>query len=144
MKRKLFAVLALGILCAAGAFAGKGGPLVAGSWAGLGQAIYMDGTTAELAVDFASVYQKGNFVYGDAQFTVKVGGAPPQTLPGQVSGYIQGNVLKGTFGVCVTAAPDCIGAAVFEGKIAGNTLNGTIIDLSDGSTSVVTLYRMAD
>ena len=144
MKRKLFAVLALSILCATGAFAGKGGPIIAGSWAGLGQAIYMDGTTAEIAVDFVSVYQKGNFVYGDSQFTVTIGDGSPQTLPGQLSGYIQGNVLKGTFGMCMPAAPDCIGAAVFEGKISGNMLSVTIVDLSDGSTSAVTLYRTAD
>ena len=104
----------------------------------------MDGTTAEIVVDLVSIYQEGNFVYGDSQFTVKVGDGDPQTLPGQLSGYIQGNALKGTFGVCITVAPDCVGAAIFEGKIAGNTLSGTIIDLSDGSTSVVTLYRMAD
>jgi hypothetical protein len=144
MKRKIFAVVALSILCAAGAFAGKGGPIIAGSWAGLGQAIYMDGTTAEISVDFVSVYQKGNFVYGDSQFTVTIGGGSTQTLPGQLSGYIQGNLLKGAFGMCMLAAPDCVGAAVFEGKISGNMLSGTIIDLSDGSTSAVTLYRMAD
>lgn len=144
MKRKLIAVLALSILGAAVAFAGKGGPIVAGLWAGSGQAIYMDGTVADIAVDRVSVYQEGNFVYGDSQFTVTIGAGDPQTLPGQLSGYIHGNVLKGTFGFCITVAPDCVGAAIFEGKISGNTLSGTVIDLSDGSTGVVTLHRMAD
>ena len=144
MKRKLVAVLALTILGAAGAFAGKSGPIVAGFWAGSGHAIYMDGTVAEIAVDFVSIYQEGNFVYGTSQFTVKVGDGDPQTLPGQLSGYIEGNTLKGTFGFCMTVAPDCVGAAIFEGKIAGNRLGGTVIDLSDGSTGVVRLHRMAD
>ena len=143
MKRKLFALLALSILAAA-AFAAKGGPIISGVWVGSGQAIYMDGTTAEIVVDLVSIYQEGNFIYGDSQFTVTVGDGDPQTLPGQLSGYIQGNALKGIFGGCITEAPNCVGAAIFEGKISGNTLIGTVIDLSDGSTSAVTLYRMAD
>lgn len=146
MKRKLTAVLALSILGAAGAFAGNGGPVAAGDWEGLGQAIYMDGTTAEIVVDSVTIFQEGNFVYGNAKFTVKVGGGDPQELPGiSLSGYIHGNVLKGTFGFCMSVAPpDCVGAAIFEGRIAGNTLSGTAVDLSDGSTSVVTLHRIAD
>ena len=113
-------------------------------WTGTGEAMYMDGTTADITVDYASLTQQGNFVYGNSQFTVKVGENDPQTLPGQISGYIHGNVLKGTFGVCLTVAPDCIGAAVFEGKITGKTLSGTVIDLSDGSTGVVTLKRVSE
>ena len=35
--------------------------------------------------------------------------------------------------------PDCVGAGVFEGRINGKSMTGTIVDLSDGSTSVVTL-----
>ena len=144
MKRKLLAVLALSLLGAAGAFAGKGGPIIDGFWEGSGQAIYMDGTVAEIVVDFVSISQEGNFVYGDSQFTVTIGDGDPQQLPGQLSGYIHGNVLKGTFGFCITVAPDCVGAAIFEGKISGSTVSGTVIDLSDGSTGVVTLHRMAD
>lgn len=145
MKRKFVAVLALSILGAAGAVAAKGGPIVAGFWAGAGQAIYMDGTIAEIAVDRVDISQVGNFVYGDSQFTVTLGDGPPQTLLGQLSGYIQGNALKGTFGGCAPdGAPDCVGAAIFDGKISGNRLSGTVVDLSDGSTGVITLYRMAD
>ena len=144
MKRILIAVLALSILGAAGAVAGKGGPIVAGSWDGAGQAIYMDGTVAQIIVDFVSISQYGNFVYGDSQFRVKIGDGDLQTLPGQLSGYIHGNVLKGTFGGCMPAAPNCFGAAIFEGKVTGKTISGTVIDLSDGSTGVVTLHRVAD
>ena len=105
MKRNLVAVLALSILFAAGAFAGKGGPIVAGFWAGADQAIYMDGTIVEISVDGVDIFQEGNFVYGNSQFTVTFGDGTSQTLLGQLSGNIQGNVLKGTFGGC---APDSI------------------------------------
>lgn len=144
MAKKLFSIFALSIFILTSALAGKGGPIVSGMWTGTGEAMYMDGTTADITVDYASLTQQGNFVYGNSQFTVKVGENDPQTLPGQISGYIHGNVLKGTFGVCLTVAPDCIGAAVFEGKITGKTLSGTVIDLSDGSTGVVTLKRVSE
>ena len=144
MKRIVIAALALGILGAAGAFAGKGGPIIAGTWDGAGKAIYMDGTVAQIIVDSVSISQDGNFVYGDTRFTVKIGRDELPVPPGKLSGYIHGNVLKGTFGVCMSAAPDCLGAAVFEGKVTGKTISGTVIDLSDGSTGVVTLHRVAD
>ena len=63
---------------------------------------------------------------------------------GQMSAHISGNKLKGVLGGCLSEAPDCLGAAVFEGKLSGNMLRGTVMDLSDGSTSVITLHRMAD
>ena len=146
MKRTLIAVLALSLLGAAGALAGKGGPIIAGAWGGWGEAIYPDGTTADIVVDRVDIYQKGNFVYGNSQISVTVDTEPPLELSqvGQLSGYIHGNVLKGSFGGCITEAPDCLGAAIFEGKITGKTISGTVIDLSDGSTGVVTLHRVAD
>ena len=145
MKDKFLTVLLLSVFFTTGALAGKGGPLVTGTWTGTGQAIYMDGTEATIIVDFAHLNQtEDNFVYGNSQFRVTVGNNPKQTLPGQISGYIQGNILKGAFGGCAGPAPNCIGAVVFEGKLSGNTLSGTVIDLSDGSTGVVTLERTTD
>ena len=109
MKRRLFSVLALSVLVAAGAFAAKGGPIIAGAWAGWGEAIYPDGTTADIVVDRVDIYQQGNFVYGNSQISVTVDTEPPLELSqvGQLSGYIQGNVLKGAFGACLPVAPAC-------------------------------------
>jgi len=148
MKYKVLAMLALSLFIVTSAVAGKGegGPNIAGMWEGTGQAMYMDGTTAVFTVDFASIYQEGKFVYGDIQITTIVGENDPVTQPGQVSGHIQGNVLKGTFGGCLTVAPDCFGVSTLEGKITGKNkkISGTVIDLSDGSTGVVTMTRMTE
>jgi len=126
-------MLTLGLVAGVGAFAGQGGPIVAGSWTGYGQAIYMDGTMAQITIESAMLYQQGDFVYGNAQFSVAIGGDDPILLPpAQLSGHVQGNRIKGTFGACFGPAPNCFGAAVFEGKISGNKMTGTVIDLSDG------------
>jgi hypothetical protein len=61
-----------------------------------------------------------------------------------MSGHLRGNKVKGLLGGCFGDAPNCVGAGVFEGKLSGNRLTGTVLDLSDGSTSVITLYRVAD
>lgn len=144
MKSKGLSIPALTFLIVASAFAGKGGPKIAGYWEGTGQAMYVDGTTAEITLVTADLYQDGYFVYGTAQFTVVVGENDPDTQAGQMSGYLHGNALKGVLGGCMTTAPDCAGAGVFEGQLKGKKLTGTIIDLSDGSTSVVTLKKMSE
>ena len=145
MKYKLLIILALGFLVAAGvAVAGKGGKTTAGFWVGSGEAIYPDGTGAEITLVEVLLYQDGDFIHGEAEFTVKVGEADPGTFQGQMSGHISGNSVKGIFGGCFPEAPDCLGASVFEGKLHGNKLTGTVLDLSDGSTSVLSLNRIAD
>ena len=145
MKFKLLAILALGFLTVAGAaVAGKGGPIITGEWAGTGQAMYVDGTSAEIDSVFAELYQEGNFFSGYGIFDVTVGGVPQDTQFGQISGHISGNALKGVLGGCLEPAPACFGAGILEGKLSGNKLIGTVVDLSDGSTSVITLYRVAD
>jgi len=145
MRFRLLSMLALCLLFVIRAVAGNGGPIVAGLWEGTGQAMYMDGTTAEITLVMADLYQEADFVYGVAQFTVIVGDSTvPETQTGQMSAHIQGNAIKGVLGGCVTTAPDCVGAAIFEGRITGNKLHGTVVDLSDGSTAVVTLNRMSD
>ena len=146
MKFKLLSILALSLCVVAGAaVAGKGGPLVTGSWEGAGQAMYVDGTTAEIVFVGADLAQEGNFIHGVAGFVVFVGDNPvPVEQFAQMSGHISGNAISGIMGGCLTEAPDCLGAATFAGKLSGNQLTGTVIDLSDGSTSVVTLYRLAD
>jgi hypothetical protein len=145
MKCKLLSMLVLSLFIVTGALAGKGGPIITGNWVGTGQAMYVDGTPAEITNVTADLYQNGNFVYGTAQFTVIVGESTvPDTQVGQMSAYIQGNAIKGVLGGCESAAPFCLGAAIFEGKIMGNKVSGTVLDLSDGSTSVLTLHRMSD
>ena len=147
MKYKLLAILALGFLTVAGAaVAGKGGPIITGEWAGTGQAMYVDGTSAEIDSVFAGLYQEGNFFSGFAFFDVTVGGVPQPQQVAQISGYISGNAIKGVLGGCIppAIAPNCEGAAILEGKLSGNKLTGTVVDLSDGSTSVITLHRLAD
>ena len=135
--RLLKVLVAVGFLLAAGAVvAGKGGPSAAGYWEGGGQAIYPDGTVVEITLVEAFLSQDGNFIYGYAEFTVM-----SETQGAQMSGHISGNSLKGLMGVCYTAAPDCEGAGIFEGKLSGNWLRGTVVDLSDGSTSTITLHR---
>jgi hypothetical protein len=143
---KLLRILvAIAFLMAAGAaIAGKGGPDASGYWIGSGQAIYPDGTLAEITLVQVLLTQDGNFIHGGAEFTVMIGENNPVMQEGQMSGNISGNVLKGVMGGCFAEAPNCIGAGIFEGKLSGNKLRGTVVDLSDGSTSVVTLHRMAD
>jgi hypothetical protein len=120
-----------------------GDQVVAGQWGGTGEGIYMDGTTSDISLVTAQVFQEegSNFFYGAAQFTVSVGGSNPVTQPGQISGHIQGNAIKGVFGGCITVAPDCFGAAIFEGKLTVDELNATVVDLNDGSTGTLTLQR---
>lgn len=134
-----------GLLLAAGnAVAGKGGPIASGDWMGSGQAIYPDGTIAEILHVQAQLIQDGNFIYGGAEFHVSINESDPVVQQAQISAYISGNSLKGVMGGCFGEAPNCMGAAIFEGKLSGNMLNGAVMDLSDGSTSVITLYRLAD
>ena len=90
------------------------------------------------------LHQDGSFIYGGAEFTVIIGDNEPMMQEGQMSGHISGNAIKGLMGGCLAEAPNCIGIGVFDGKFSGNRLSGTVIDLSDGSTSVITLHRMDD
>lgn len=141
----LRALVATGLLMTAGAaVAGKGGPVASGYWDGAGEAMYPDGTSAEITLVQALLTQDGNFIYGGAEFTVIVGENDPVTQAGQLSGYISGNAIKGVMGGCFAEAPNCIGSGIFDGKLSGNKLTGTVVDLSDGSTSVLTLHRIAD
>ncbi len=127
------------------AMAGKGGPLASGHWTGTGQAMYVDGTTAEIVFVSVDLTQEGNFLYGIAGFAVIIGDDPePQEQFGQFSGHISGNAITGVMGGCFTEAPDCLGAAIFNGKLSGNAMTGTVVDFSDGSTSVLTLQRNGD
>ncbi|MEE4243755.1 MAG: hypothetical protein V2I36_20015 [Desulfopila sp.] len=132
------------LLVAGGAVAGKGGPIASGYWMGDGQAIYPDGTVAEIISVAALLSQDGNFIYGGAEFHVIINDGDPVVQQGQISAHISGNQLKGVMGGCLTVAPDCLGVGVIEGKLSGNMLRGTVMDLSDGSTSVITLHRMVD
>ena len=132
------------LLIAGTTFAGEGGPIVSGYWEGNGQAIYPDGTSADITFVQAFLTQEGSFIYGDAGFMVIIGDNDPVEQGGQMSGHISGNKITGLLGGCLPEAPACVGAGVFEGKICGNKLSGTIMDMSDGSTSVVTLHRMVD
>lgn len=146
MKHKLLSIIALGILFIGGsAFAGKGGPIITGAWTGTGQAMYVDGTSAEITEVNADLLQEGNFFYGVASFEVIFGDSPdPHTQVGQMSGYISGNTVKGVMGGCIAPPPEgCLGGGILEGKLSGNKLSGTVVDLSDGSTSVVVLHRMS-
>jgi hypothetical protein len=145
MKYKILSILALLLLVFSGAaLAGKGGPIAAGYWEGSGEAIYPDGTKANIVLVQALLAQDGNFIHGGAAFSVIIGDADPVTQEGQMSGHLRGNKVKGLLGGCFGDAPNCVGAGVFEGKLSGNRLTGTVLDLSDGSTSVITLYRVAD
>ena len=141
MKFLKVLLAAVFLLSAGAAVAGKGGPIVSGAWEGTGLAIYPDGTIAEIVHVGALLFQDGNFIYGEAKFAVIIGEDDPVTNAGQMSGHISGNAVKGLLGGCFAEAPNCIGAGVFEGKLSGNKLTGTVLDLSDGSTSVITLYR---
>jgi len=123
---------------------GGDGQVVAGHWEGTGQAMYMDGTTAEITLVTADINVEGDFVYGTAVFTVIVGDSvTPVQQAGQISGHIQGNAIKGILGGCTGPAPACAGAGIFDGKVTGNELFGTTVDLSDGSTSTLTLQRIS-
>ena len=142
MKFKVLSILAIGLLIVfAPAYAGKGGPIAAGYWEGAGQAVYPDGTIAEITLVQAMLFQDGNFISGSAEFEVVIDGNPPTVQQGQLSGHIFGNEIKGVLGGCFGPAPDCLGAGTFEGKLNGNTMSGTMLDLSDGSTSIIVLYR---
>jgi hypothetical protein len=135
-------MLAIGLMLAfAPAYAGKGGPIAEGYWAGAGQAVYPDGTIADITRVEAMLFQDGNFIYGGAEFEVIVGDNPPWVQQGQLSGYLSGNEINGVLGGCFGPAPDCAGAGTLQGKISGNRMMGTLLDLSDGSTSVIVLQR---
>jgi len=142
MKFRLLSMLAISLLLVfAPAWAGKGGPIAEGLWVGAGQAIYPDGTTAEITRIEAMLFQDGNFIYGGAEFDVIVDDLPMVTQGGQMSAHIFGNRISGVLGFCIEPAPECVGAGVFEGKLSGNRMTGTMRDLSDGSTSVIVLHR---
>jgi hypothetical protein len=114
----------------------------AGTWEGTGQGIYPDGTTSQITDAVAVLTQDGNFIYGTAQFTLTLSNsAPVEEVVGQLSGHIQGNTVKGLFGGCLGPAPNCAGGAIFEGKLTGDELFGTVLDLGDGSTGTLTLQR---
>ena len=144
MKLIKILLIASLLLVAGGAVAGEGGPIASGFWTGDGQAIYPDGTMAEIIYVGALLSQDGKFLYGGAEFHVVINDGDPVKQQGQMSAYISGNAVKGVMGGCLTVAPDCLGVAVFEGKLSGDMLRGTVMDLSDGSTSVITLYRSTD
>jgi hypothetical protein len=143
MKLIKVLVAAVFLLAAGVAVAGKGGPIASGYWEGSGQAVYPDGTIAEITLVEALLLQDGNFIYGGAEFMVIIGDNEPVSQEGQLSGHISGNAITGVMGGCFAEAPNCIGVGIFEGKLSGNKLRGTIVDLSDGSTSVITLHRLA-
>jgi hypothetical protein len=135
-------MLAIGLLLVfAPAYAGKGGPSAEGFWTGDGHAIYPDGTTARITRVEALLFQDGNFIYGGAEFDVIVGDDPMYTQGGQMSAHIHGNRIKGVLGACLEPAPECFGLGMFEGKLSGNKMTGTMRDLNDGSTSVIVLRR---
>jgi len=146
MKRTILSLIALLALAVSfAAVAGKGGPTIEGIWAGGGKAMYVDGTPARIIEVSAELFQDGNFFYGFAQFKVIIGDADePITQLGQLSGYISGNAIKGVLGGCFDAPPDCLGAGILDGKLSGNLLRGTVVDFSDGSTSVVRMHRLRD
>jgi hypothetical protein len=52
------------LLAASVAVAGKGGPIISGYWEGSGQAIYPDGTIADIVLVQALLSQNGNFIHG--------------------------------------------------------------------------------
>jgi hypothetical protein len=134
-----------GLLFAASvAMAGKGGPIASGIWSGQGMAVYPDGTIVEITQVDAELTQDGMFIYGFAAFQVEIDGNALEPQVGQMSAQISGNAISGVLGGCEPAFPDCGGVAVFEGKLSGNKMTGTVRDLSDGSTSVITLHRMTD
>ena len=136
-------ILALNLFIVTSAVAG-GGVNIAGTWVGEGKAMYVDGTPATITIDPASISQnEDGFVYGTVSLTYEIGEVTISQI-GQVSGYIQGNVLKGILGFCQTVAPDCVGLSILDGKITGNSMSGTVTDLSDGSVSVITLKRMSE
>jgi hypothetical protein len=116
-----------------------GDQVVDGQWEGSGEGIYMDGTTSDISIVTGEIFQEegSNFFYGTASLTSSVSG----TQLGQISGHIQGSAIKGVFGGCIDVAPDCFGAAIFEGKLTGDVLNATVQDLNDGSTGTLTLQR---
>jgi hypothetical protein len=150
MKFRLLSMLILSLFIATGAVAGKGGKNIAGTWEGTGEAMYVDGTTADITVGPVVITQEDKFVYGtvDLAYTVhQDAGDIEVTLPepGKISGYIKGNVLTGVFGGCSAEAPACQGASILNGKITGKgkKITGTVVDLSDGSVSVITLQRMS-
>lgn len=142
MKFKLLSILAIALLIVfAPAYAGKGGPIAEGLWLGAGHAVYPDGTIAEITRVEALLSQDGNFIYGYAEFDVTIDGYQMDTQVGQMSGHLMGNKITGVLGGCEEPAPACGGAGTFDGKLSGNRMTGTMLDLSDGSTSYIVLRR---
>jgi hypothetical protein len=146
MKHTLLTLFVSVLLCSAGgATAGSDDPTVTGYWEGDGRAMYVDGTQAAIIFISAVLFQDDDFFHGFAHFEVLIGDSTePVSQEGQMSGHLKGNAVKGLMGGCFTVAPDCIGAAVLDGKLAGNKLSGTVVDFSDGSTAALTLHRIAE
>jgi len=146
MKRTFLTLLTSALLCIPGVtIAGSDEPTTEGFWVGDGRAMYVDGTQATISSISALLFQDEKYFHGFAQFEVWIGDATqPVIQEGQISGHLSGNAIKGVMGGCFGVAPDCLGAAVLEGKLAGDKLTGTVVDFSDGSTSTLTLHRMAD
>jgi hypothetical protein len=75
-----------------------------------------------------------------AKFEAMIGGITV-SQEGQFSGYLRGGDVKGVLDGCIPQAPNCVGAAVFEGRLIPVWLTGTVVDPSDGSVFVITLYK---
>jgi hypothetical protein len=107
------------LLAASVAVAGKGGPIISGYWEGSGQAIYPDGTIADIVLVQALLSQNGNFIHGGAEFAVIIGDGGEASQEGQMSGHLSGNALTGVLGGCFGEAPNCISAETSPGADAG-------------------------
>ena len=83
MKFRLISMLALSLLIVTSAFAGSGGVNITGIWVGEGKAMYVDGTTADIAIQEASIYQEEDFVYGSVLLTYTIGEVTSPPQPGR-------------------------------------------------------------
>lgn len=112
-----------------------------GDWNGSAEAIYPDGTrVAGLIFDGMINQEAGSgLFYGSFTYT----------LPGigQISGVITGYIgddgeLSGLLSLVPAPGATPIAVATAEGKLKGNKIVAVTRDFSDGTTSILTAYRV--
>ncbi len=130
-------LLLLAIISAPAALGASNG--LDGEWSGHSESIYPDGTRVPgLSFDGYIVQEQGAGLFWGA-FTYSLGDIQ---VSGFVTGYMgTGGMLSGLLSV-VTDDGATMAVATVDGKLNGNEIVAVTRDFSDGTTSILTAYRV--
>ena len=132
-------LLLLAVFSATAALAAPNG--LNGDWNGSAEAIYPNGDcVAGLLFDGTINQEPGSgLFYGNFTYTVPGIGQ----ISGVFTGYVDnGGKVSGLLSVVMGESEPPMAVATVEGKLKGNKLVAVTRDFSDGTTSILTAYRM--